>query len=308
MVELAPIRLGVSTGLGLWYRSLDERRGLLDQIADSGIDHVFFADHVSFHDGSGKDGMVQATGLANLHETLGVYAGVYLLALRHPVTVARQICDIAVMAPGRFTFGVGVGGEDRHEVEVCGIDPSTRGRRTDAALDIVVRLLNGETVDHDSEFFSIEQANVLPAPAERVPIMVGGRSDAAVVRAGKFGDGWLASWCSARRFAEAVGLFDDAAVGRTPSNDHGLQVWAGFGETGDAARTNVADAMEDFYKVPFAAFEKYTPWGSPADVAEQLVPYIEAGARHINLMPCGDSQEHSIEAAAEVRRLLLAAT
>ena len=108
----APLRVGVTTGLWIWREALADRRLAIDRIADAGIDHVFFADHVSFHDGSGKDGMVQATAIANLHGQLGIYAGVYLLALRHPVTVARQICDVAQMAPGRFTFGVGVGGED----------------------------------------------------------------------------------------------------------------------------------------------------------------------------------------------------
>ena len=51
-----------------------------------------------------------------LHPTLPVYTGVYLLPLRHPVLVARQLADIARLAPGRLIFGVGIGGEDRHEV------------------------------------------------------------------------------------------------------------------------------------------------------------------------------------------------
>ena len=305
----APLRVGVTTGLWIWRESLADRRVAIDRIADAGIDHVFFADHVSFHDGSGKDGMVQATAIANLHGQLGIYAGVYLLALRHPVTVARQICDVAQMAPGRFTFGVGVGGEDRHEVEVCGIDPSTRGRRTDAALDVVTRLIAGEIVDHESEFFSIEQASVIPAPATRVPIMIGGRSGAAIARAGRFGDGWLAAWVSSRRFAEAVTAFDEqsAAANRAPIGDHGLQIWVGVGDDRDAARQNVAAGMEGFYKVPFAAFEKYTPWGTAAEIAEWLAPYVDAGCRHFNLTPCADSEEEAIETIAEVRRLLLAA-
>lgn len=308
VVSPAPLRVGVTTSLGLWRQPLAQRRTDTDRIADAGIDHVFFADHVSFHDGSGKDGMVQATGIANLHDSLGIYAGVYLLALRHPVTVARQICDVAQMAPGRFTFGVGVGGEDRHEVEVCGVDPSTRGRRTDAALDVVTRLIAGETVDHESEFFSIERASVIPTPTKHVPIMVGGRSDAAITRAGRFADGWLAAWVSARRFTEAVATFDEhaAAANRMPVGDHGLQIWVGVGNDREVARQNVANSMESFYKVPFAAFEKYTPWGTAAEVAEWLAPYVEAGCRHFNLTPCAGSEEDAIETIAEIRRLLLA--
>lgn len=46
--------------------------------------------------------------------------GVYLQPQRHPVPVARQLADLAAFEPGRLTFGVGIGGEDPHEVEVCG--------------------------------------------------------------------------------------------------------------------------------------------------------------------------------------------
>mgnify|MGYP003746750977 CR=1 FL=1 len=65
--------------------------------------------------------MVSAAALANLHPEIGIYLGVYLLPLRHPVPVARQLANLAEMAPGRISFGIGVGGDDRHEVEVCGV-------------------------------------------------------------------------------------------------------------------------------------------------------------------------------------------
>src|SRR3954447_18880360 len=101
----------------------------LARIAAAGLDHSGTADHVSFHDGSGIDGIVDATALAMLHESLPVYIAVYLLALRHPVTVARQRATLAERAPGRIIFGVGVGGEDPRESAVCGVDVRTRGRR-----------------------------------------------------------------------------------------------------------------------------------------------------------------------------------
>ena len=155
---MTSVRVGVTPGIDIWSRPWDERRKVVELVADAGIDHVFFADHVSFRVGHGHDGMVVAAGVANLHPTLGIYIGVYLLPLRHPIPVARQLANLAEMAPGRISFGVGVGGDDRHEVEICGVDPRTRGRRTDESLDILQRLLAGQTVDHSGEFFSFEQA------------------------------------------------------------------------------------------------------------------------------------------------------
>ena len=164
----------------------------------AGIDHVCCGDHVSFFAGSGFDGLVQATALAMLHPTLPVYIGVYLLPLRHPVLVARQLADIARLAPGRLIFGVGIGGEDRHEVSVCGVDPATRGQRMNECLAIVRQLLTGKAVTFHGAFFDLDEAVIAPAPAEPIPIIIGGRSDAAIRRAGRLGDGWLGIWNSPR--------------------------------------------------------------------------------------------------------------
>ena len=96
-------------------------RPVLVRMERAGVDHVGTADHVSFHSGWGLDGLINATAYLMANDTLPVYVGVYLLALRHPVTVMRQLSAISEHAPGRLTLGVGVGGEDRHEVEVCGV-------------------------------------------------------------------------------------------------------------------------------------------------------------------------------------------
>jgi alkanesulfonate monooxygenase SsuD/methylene tetrahydromethanopterin reductase-like flavin-dependent oxidoreductase (luciferase family) len=109
----------------------EERSRLMHAMSAAGIDGVLQADHVSFRNGSGVDAIVMMAGLSGLHPTLGLCIGVYLLPLRHPVPVARSVVTLAQLAPGRVELGVGIGGEDRHEVEVCGVDPRSRGRRCD---------------------------------------------------------------------------------------------------------------------------------------------------------------------------------
>lgn len=287
--------------------SLDEKRRLMGAMADAGLDGVIQADHVSFRDGSGVEAIVMMAGLSGLHPTLGLFIGVYLLPLRHPVPVARSLATLAQLAPGRVEFGVGIGGEDRHEVEVCGVDPRTRGRRCDESLDIVQRLLAGEEVTHHGEFFDIDTCLIRPTPTPRIPVLVGGRSDAAIRRAGRFADGWIGVWCSPRRFAAAAEMCAEeaSAVGRTDAVfRHKLQPWIGLAETREEAREHVARSMEGFYGVPFAAFEKYTPYGTAADVAEGLLPYVAAGCSGFNASLCGPDPDSVIEMAGEVKRLL----
>lgn len=141
------VRIGILTP-----GTLDERaRDALAAAGDAGLDHVGSVDHVSFRGGDGVDSLVTVAAMAGLHPTLGLHTSVYLLTLRHPVVVARQLSTVAHMAPGRLVFGVGIGGEDRHEVEVCGIDPRTRGRRMDEHLTVLRALLTGEPVTFHGE-------------------------------------------------------------------------------------------------------------------------------------------------------------
>lgn len=303
----APVRVGMFPPNGLLELGPETARAFLAQAAQAGIDHVCCGDHVSFFVGIGFDGLVQAAALAMLHPTLPVYTGVYLLPLRHPVLVARQLADIARLAPGRLIFGVGIGGEDRREVEMCGVDPATRGLRMDECLAIVRRLLTGEPVTWHGTFFNLDEAVIAPAPAEPAPIIVGGRSDAAVRRAGRLGDGWLGIWNSPRRFAAAVELAADEAAraGRPgPPRRHAMQVWCGLADSRRAARACLAPAMEAFYQVPFERFERYCPYGTPEDIAEFLAPYAAAGCAEFNLIPQVPGHDDAIAAVAMVKKLL----
>jgi alkanesulfonate monooxygenase SsuD/methylene tetrahydromethanopterin reductase-like flavin-dependent oxidoreductase (luciferase family) len=284
-----------------------DRRAAVRRIEEAGIDHLMGGDHVSFFGGFGFDGLVQAASMLTASDRLSVHLGVYLLPLRHPVLVARQLSDLAQLAPGRLVLGVGVGGEDRHEYEVCNVDPSTRGRRCNESLTVLRALLDGQAVSSSGEFFPLDEALVLPAPAEPVPILVGGRSDAAVRRAARLGDGWLAIWVSPRRWAQVLELVDEQAIAAERGQiewRHELQAWVGFGSSREQARERLAKEMQAFYGIGFESFERYSPYGRPEDVAQALASYVEVGCRSFNLIPGGVPDDEAAEAVAEVRRLL----
>jgi alkanesulfonate monooxygenase SsuD/methylene tetrahydromethanopterin reductase-like flavin-dependent oxidoreductase (luciferase family) len=307
---MAAIRVGIFAPVGPFTSAVETNRVTLGRIAGSGVDHVCVGDHVSFFVGAGADALIDATSMLTYYPELPCYVALYLLPLRHPVLVARQLASIAKLAPGRLTLGVGIGGEDRHELEICGVDPRTVGRRMDESLQILRGLADGKPVSFDGEFFSVRDALIVPAPEPGIPLIVGGRSDAAVRRAGRFGDGWLGIWVSPRRFSAVVEQFAEHAdhVGRNPSTfEHAINVWCGFGDTREAARAPLAVGMQMFYQMPFEPFERYSPYGTPADVAEFLHPYIEAGCSVFNVIPCANDHETAVSAVAELRHLLTAA-
>jgi alkanesulfonate monooxygenase SsuD/methylene tetrahydromethanopterin reductase-like flavin-dependent oxidoreductase (luciferase family) len=269
--------------------------------------HLAVGDHVSFFVGAGFDGLTQATAILATDPAVPVHIAVYQLPLRHPVTVARSIATIGELAPGRLTLGVGVGGEDRHEIEICGVDPATRGARTDESLTILRRLLSGERVTFAGDHYVLDDALIVPAPAPAVPIIVGGRSDAAVSRAARLGDGWLGIWISPARFAavaDTIAAHASEAGRQVGGWKHELNVWCAFGDRTADARAVLATAMEAFYATPFERFERYAPHGSPESVAAALAPYVEAGCRSFNLIAANDDRGRAIDGVAAVRELL----
>jgi alkanesulfonate monooxygenase SsuD/methylene tetrahydromethanopterin reductase-like flavin-dependent oxidoreductase (luciferase family) len=272
----------------------------------AGLDHLCVGDHVSFRGGRGYDGLVQATALAML-SSLPVHTSVYLLALRHPVPVARQVSSLALLAPGRFVFGVGLGGDDPHELEACGVDPRTRGRRLDEALQVVRTLVHGETVDLDGDQFVVHDVRLVPPPAPPVAILVGGRSDAALRRAARFGDGWLGLFVTPDRWTahrdQVVAIAQDLGRGEAPSQ-HGLVAWCGFGRDASEARDRLAAEMESLYQLPYERFARYAPAGSPDDVAAALAPYVDAGCEILNLIPVAHDDALAVDGCAQVRALL----
>ena len=302
----AKLRVGVRPPLATFERDAEALATFVERAEAAGLDHLCVGDHVSFRDGYGYDGLVQATALA-VTSRLPVHTSVYLLPLRHPVAVARQVSSLAQLAPGRLVFGVGMGGDDPHELEVCGIDPRTRGRRMDECLTVLRGLLAGGTVDFDGRVLSIHGARVSPRPPAPVPIVVGGRSDAALRRAARFGDGWLGVFVAPERWAASRARVEAVAAehGRAPAEwRHGLAVWVGFGDSRADAGARLGAAMEALYRRPFGDFAAYAPHGTADDVAEALAPYAAAGCGTLNLIPVGVDDAATVAGCARVRELL----
>ncbi len=305
---MTPVRVGISVHDSLLSGSPTATRAYLDRIAATGVDHVTLGDHVSFHDGTGFDGLISAAAVLAGHDTLPVHVGVYQLALRHPLLVSRQLSTLAQIDPGRLVLGVGVGGEDRREISNSGVDPATRGRRTDECLQLLRELGTGKPVDHVGEFFTLEQAAVVPAPVPAVPIVIGGAGDHAVRRTVAYGDGWLGMFCSARRFADTRARILEAAAGgtRPAPTWFGLSVWCGFGPDAPTARATLSARLEGLYHLPGERFANVTPAGTPEQVADWLRAFVGAGATDITVVPAAVSDAEAAAGVAEVRELLRA--
>ena len=155
----------------------------------AGLDSLFVGDHhvtpVPYYQNSPMLGRL----LAEWGDA--PFGALYLLPLWNPVLVAEQVGTLASLAPGRFILPCAIGGGEE-QFAGMGADHARRPSRFEAGLDIVRRLLGGETVSADGPY-RVTEARVSPVPPERVEVWVGGTAEPAVDRAARLGDGFLAN-------------------------------------------------------------------------------------------------------------------
>ena len=200
-----------------------------------GYDHIDIFDHVVM--GYPVDGrppgpytptmpIVEALmGLAYMAAvTSRVTLGTEVLVLpqREPTLVAKQVSTLDTLSGGRVRLGIGVGWQES-EYEAMGADFHTRGARMDEAIALMRAYWGDPQVEYSGKHYRVHAMAMEPKPPQggRLPIWIGGYSDAAFRRVGRLGDGWLASRVSdaenARRALESIRRHAEAA-GRDPAS------------------------------------------------------------------------------------------
>jgi len=309
-----PLPIESRTRFGLMTRFPDpaSTRATVEMLERLGFDAVWTGDHLAFANPI-LDPLLQLAQAAAFSTRLTVGPAVYLLPLRHPGPVAKQAATLDHLSGGRLIFGVGVGGEFPSDYEVAGVPMNERGARLSEGIEVLRKLWSGERVSHQGRFFRFENIQMLPAPVQPggPPIWCGGRSDAALARAGRLADGWMSYVVTPDMYAQSLEKIAAAyeAAGRTGvtfATAHLL-----FCYIDDSYRRALDRAEELLSKRDAMDFRKpaqrYAALGAPQDVAERLRAFHAAGVRHFNLDFLGNREERDRQIArfaAEVRPLL----
>ena len=152
------------------------------------------------HTNPWPDPWVTLTAMGVATKKLRLATNIYLAALRDPFTVARATAAAALFTNNRVVCGVSAGWI-KEEFDLMGIEFSARGRRLDEVIACMHQLHSGEVVSHSGEFFQYSDVIHSPAPTQKVPVWVGGASQAAFKRAAA-NDGWLGVPSKNKRLAE----------------------------------------------------------------------------------------------------------
>jgi hypothetical protein len=154
----------IALGIGIMEYPFDTTNGFwrwVDLCEQGGIDSIWQTDR-----------MISKTPILECMTALAAIAGrtrrikfgvnVVSVAMRDPVLLAKQCATIDVLSQGRLLPGFGIGSPRGPEWTAMHLDPKTRGRVTDEALEIIHRLWSGEKLDYDGRHFKLTGASIAP--------------------------------------------------------------------------------------------------------------------------------------------------
>src|SRR6059058_5691797 len=153
------------------------------------------------------DPMIGLSFAAAATSTIGIATGVLLLPEHNPVLVAKQAATLDVLSGGRFTLGVGIGWS-AEEFAALGVPFARRGERTADYIAAMRTLWAEDVASYDGEFTRFDAVRVYPKPVRgrRIPIVLGGNTDAALSRIAALGDGWYGFNVAADAVTDRVGV------------------------------------------------------------------------------------------------------
>jgi probable F420-dependent oxidoreductase len=209
-----------------------------DEVEARDIDSVWVGEHVVLFDDYGSkypyspDGKLPAAGDAGILEplsTLTVLAArttrarlgtaICLLAQRNPVYSAKEVATLDWLSGGRVDLGIGVGWS-REEFEAVGVPWERRGARTDDAVGVLRALWETDPSSYAGEFYNVPSCHLHPKPVQpKLPIHVGGETEAALRRVAKLGQGWFTFNRLPEEMAEPLALLDKLLAEQGRSRD-----------------------------------------------------------------------------------------
>ena len=223
-------------------------------------------------------------------ENLKFGTSVLALPLRNPTILAKQIATLDFLSGGRSMPAVGLGTEDAAEYEACGAARSRRVGMTEEAVEVMRLLWREDNVTFHGRHFTLNNVTVQPKPVfppdGMPPVWIGGRSEPALRRTARIGDGWLVSQATPEEVRVGVDKISTWATefGNDIEEDHyGVLTSFCFADDAEEAERIAAPYMlrrrEDTHWREFSSF------GKPEAVAALIDEYIDAGAQKFVMRP-----------------------
>ena len=136
--------------------------------------------------------------------SLKLGTSVLVLPIRNPILLAKQIGSLDFLSGGRVILGAGTGWMEE-EFNIIGESFKNRGRRVVEMVELMRQFWTGKTVNFQGEFYQVSDCKMHPKPVqEKIPVVWGGHSEAAIKRVAQIGDGWHPTQISLDQLGEGI--------------------------------------------------------------------------------------------------------
>lgn len=281
----------------------------ITQVEDHGFDILTTGEHIVFFRPI-LDTVTVLAYAAAVTKRIKLIPSTLILPLRHPTMMAKELTSLDILSKGRLVASVGIGGDYPREFHACGISMKERGVRANEGIEIMRKYWSGERFDYQGKIFQLEDVDMLPPPYQKggPPLWVCGRSDPAMRRAARLGDGWQPymytpdllkdSVSKVRGFAEEAGRELPADFAFTSF------MYVSMHDDVEEARNRAIEQLSYRFNMPFEKIvDKYCAYGPAERIIEHLGQYVEAGANHIIIglvMPPEQRMDHVAKLATEI--------
>jgi probable F420-dependent oxidoreductase len=274
---------GSGLELGIASRLLREAKVEARRAEELGFDYLLTGEHIMFH-GATANTLISLAAAAGATERIKLMSGIVLAPLYPVALLAKQASVLDVVSGGRFSLGVGVGGEFPKEFDAVGVPVEERGARTNEALEVLDKLLTERDVVYHGRFVDLDGITISPHPVQkpRMPFWVAGRKEVAMKRVARYAEGWLPYMYTPEMLADSVARIEEftAEAGRPPGSVRiGLYIFSCVHEDRSKALELANQQLSRQYNQDFSKMvEKYTIAGDPEGCAGRVAEYVEAGA------------------------------
>ncbi len=260
---------------------------LCEFLEGSGIDSLWLSDRLS-SPVPVPEVMTTLAAVAARTVKLKFGPSVIVLPYRTPVVAAKEMATIDWLSRGRLFPAVGVGVELPREFEASGVPFKERGKRTDEAIHVIRLLWTQDEVSFQGEFFKLDRVSVFPKPWQNLPpIWIGGKSEAAIRRTARLGDGWIPSFITPAEFRAGVERVRELAKvsGREVPEDHfGTLISYAIAPSRDTAAA-IAEPYLQRGRVDEATLRECTAFGPPEVLIAKIEEYVKGGGSKFILRP-----------------------
>ena len=237
--------------------------------------------------------------------------------LRNALLLAYQWTSLDFMSGGRTIFvacqgqpAAGRGGNFAEEFAAFGVDPSSRMRRMEEAVEIMRLVTSEEEASYEGEYNRFENITVLPRPVQQpVPIWLVANPDpakkrnveTALRRVVRLADGWQTTWNTPESFAQHLSTIKSYAKeeGRDLGEDFEACLYYNInvGEDQEAALDEAKMFLDAYYYTDYdrERLKRWVAYGSPEECVNQIQAFIEAGATTVTLRMAAFSQKDQFE-------------